>query len=132
MEHQKMINLLDKTPNQPTKYRTKDWVEINYDSHGTYNTDSQIQFKTSILSSSLCNYSDAYILVSGTIIGGPNDASDANKTAVERNKGVTFTNCAPSADSISEINNTHIDNGKYIDVVKPMYNSLDADNKKNC
>ena len=45
-----MINLLDNTPNQPTKYGTKDWVEINDDSRGTYNTDSQIQFKTSILS----------------------------------------------------------------------------------
>ena len=42
-------------------------MEINDDAHGTYNTNSQIKFKTSMLKSSLCDYSDAYILVSGTI-----------------------------------------------------------------
>ena len=40
MEHQKIINLLDKTPNQPCKFRTKNWVEINGDVRGTYNKDS--------------------------------------------------------------------------------------------
>ena len=48
MEYQKMINLLDNTPNQPTKFGTKNWVEINDDSWGTYNTNSQIKFKTPI------------------------------------------------------------------------------------
>ena len=67
MEYQKVINLLDNTPNQPTKFRTKNWAEISDESHGVYNTDSQIKFKTSILRSSLCDYSDAYILVKGTI-----------------------------------------------------------------
>ena len=43
MEYQKIINLLNKTPNQPTKFRTKNWVEINNDSRGTYNTNSQIK-----------------------------------------------------------------------------------------
>ena len=67
MEYQKIINLLDNTPNQPSKFRTKNWVEINDDARGTYNTNSQIKFKTSMLKSSLCDYSDADILVSGTI-----------------------------------------------------------------
>ena len=49
MEYQKIINLLGNTPNQPTKFRTKNWVEINDDSSGTYNTNSQTKFKTSIL-----------------------------------------------------------------------------------
>ena len=49
MEYQKTINLLDNTPNQPSKFRTKNWVEINDDSRGTYNTNSQIKFKTSIV-----------------------------------------------------------------------------------
>ena len=40
MEYQKIINLLDNAPNQPTKFRTKNWVEINDDSRGTYNTNS--------------------------------------------------------------------------------------------
>ena len=45
---------------------TKDWVEIKDDTRGTYNTNSQIKFKTSMLKSSLCDYSDTYIVVSGT------------------------------------------------------------------
>ena len=79
MEYQKIINLLDNTPNKPTKFRTKNWVEINGDSHGTYNTNSQIKFKTSMLRSSLYDYSDAYILVSGTITITGAGADDATK-----------------------------------------------------
>ena len=60
MEYQKIKNLLDNTPNHTTKLRTKDWVAVNDDARGTYNTDSQIKFKASMLRSSLCDYSDAY------------------------------------------------------------------------
>ena len=67
MEYQKLINLLENTPNQPSKFRTKNWVEINDDKRGTYNTNSQINFKTLMLKSSLCDYSDLCILLSGTI-----------------------------------------------------------------
>ena len=67
MEYQKIINLSDNTPNQSTKFRTKNLVGINDDSNGTYNTNSQIKFKTSMIRSSLCDCSDAYILVKGTI-----------------------------------------------------------------
>ena len=67
MENKKIINFLHNTPNQLTKFRTKKQVEINDDARGTYNTNSQITFKTSMLKSSLCDYSDAQILVSGTI-----------------------------------------------------------------
>ena len=49
MEYQKTINLLDNTPNQPNKFRTKNWVEINDQSRATYNTNSQVKFKTSML-----------------------------------------------------------------------------------
>ena len=59
--------MLEKTPNQLSKFRTKIWVEINNDSCGTHNTNSQIKFKTLMLKSSLCDYSDVYILVSRTI-----------------------------------------------------------------
>ena len=59
--------MLENTPNQPSKFRTKKWVEENDESLGTYNVNSQIKFKTSMLRSSLCDYSDAYILVSATI-----------------------------------------------------------------
>ena len=59
MEYQKIINFLDNTPNQPTKFRTKNCLEINDDARGTYNTNIQIKYKTSMLKSSLCDYSDA-------------------------------------------------------------------------
>ena len=53
MEHQKIINLLDNTSNQPTKFRIKKWIEINDEERGIYNTNSQIKFKTSMLRSGL-------------------------------------------------------------------------------
>ena len=77
MEYQKPINLLDNTSNQPSKFRTKNWVEINNHARGICNTNSQIKFKTSMLKSSLCDYSDAYILVSAniTVVGAGADAA---------------------------------------------------------
>ena len=66
MEYQKIINILDNTT-QATKFRTKNWVEIINDAHGTNNANSQIKFKTSMLRSILCAQSDACIFVSGTI-----------------------------------------------------------------
>ena len=67
MESQKIINLLDNTPNQSSKFKTKSCVEINDEWRWTYNKDNQIRFKTSMLRSRLCDYSDSYILVKGTI-----------------------------------------------------------------
>ena len=59
MDYQKVINSLDNTPNQPSKLRTKTWVEISNDLRGAYNTNSQITFKTVMLKSGLYYYSDA-------------------------------------------------------------------------
>ena len=61
MEYKKIINWLQSAPNQPRKFRTKTWVELNHESAGTCNVHSQIKFKTLMLRSSLCDYSDAYI-----------------------------------------------------------------------
>ena len=63
MEYQKIINLLDKTPDQLSKFRIKNWIEISDQSRGVYNTNSDIRFKTIMLKSSLRDYSDAYILL---------------------------------------------------------------------
>ena len=73
-----------------------------------------------MLRSSLCDYSDAYILVSETIAITGAGARQLD----EINKRVMFKNCAPFTDCISETNNTQIDNAKYIDVVMPMYNLI--------
>ena len=115
----------DNKSNQPSKFRTKNWVEINHESRGTYNVNSQIKFKTTMLKSSLCDYSDTYILVKGTItITGAGDDAAARR-ADERNKGVVFKNCAPFTNCISEINNTQVDNAKDIDILMPIYNLIE-------
>ena len=62
MEYQKIINLLDNTLNQPSKFRTKNWVKINDDLREIYNTNSQSKLKSSMLKSGLCDYSDVYLL----------------------------------------------------------------------
>ena len=67
MEYQKITNLLDNTSNQPSKFRTKNWVEIKDESRGTCDSNIQIKFKTTMLKSSLCYHSDAYIFVKGNI-----------------------------------------------------------------
>ena len=67
MEYQQKANLLDNTSNQPSKFTIKNWVEINEESRETYSVNTQINFKTSLLGSSLCNYSDTYIPVKGNI-----------------------------------------------------------------
>ena len=114
--------MLDNTQNQPSKFRTKHWVEINDESRGTYSTNSQTKFKTSMLRSSLCDYSDAYIAVKGTITV-PNIGTVATQN--NRNKEVIFKNCTPFTDWMSEINNTQIDNAKDIDVVMNIYNLIE-------
>ena len=65
MEYQKIINFLDNTSNQLSKFRTKNWIEISDQPRRVYNTNSDIRFKTTMLKSSLYDYSDAYILVKG-------------------------------------------------------------------
>ena len=126
MEYQKIANLIDDTSNQPSKFRTKNWVEINDESRGTYNVNSQIKFKTTMLKSSLCDYSDAYILVKGTITTAGAGVDAAARQADERYKGVAFKNCAPFTNCISKINNTQVANAKDIDIVMPMYNLIEC------
>ena len=113
MEYQKIANLIDDTSNQPSKFRIKNLVEIN----------SQIEFKTTMLKSSLCDYSDPYILVKGTI--SVNNTAAAGAAANNINQKVIFKNCAPFTNCISEINNMQIDNAKDVDIVMPMYNLID-------
>ena len=124
MEYQKIANLLDIGSNQPSKFRTRNWVEINYESRGTY-TSNDIKFKPAMLRSNLCDYADAYTIVKVTItITGAGD-DDAAKWLDERNKGVIFRNCASFTTCISRMNNTDIDNAQDINIVMPMYNLIE-------
>ena len=116
--------MLDSASNKPSKFRTRNWVEINDESRGTY-TSNDIKFKTTMLRSNLCDYADAYILVKGTITitGAGND--DAAKRLDERNKGVIFKNCAPFTKCISRINGTEIDIAKDIGIIIRIYNLIE-------
>ena len=125
MEYQKIANLIDNTSNHTSKFRTKNWVEINDESRGRYDANSQIKFKTTMLKSSLCDYSDAYNLVKGKITITGAGADEVARQADERDKGVAFKNCAPFTNCISEINNTQVGNAKDIDIVMPMYNLIE-------
>ena len=78
-----------------------------------------------MLKSSLCDYSDAYTLVSGTITITGAGNNNAARRLDERNKGVIFKDCVSFTDCISEINNTQTDNAKYTDAVMPMYNLIE-------
>ena len=96
--------------------------QIQGESRGTYNVNSQIKFKTTMVKSSLCDYSDAYILVKRTIAVNNTAAADAD--ANNSNKKVIFKNCAPFTNCTSEINNTQVDNAKDIDIAMPMYSLI--------
>ena len=106
MEYQKIANLIDDASNQSSKFRTKNWIEINDESRSTYNVNSQIKFKTAMLKSSLCDYIDAYILVKGKITISGARADAAARQVDERDKGVAFKNFAPFTNCIREINNS--------------------------
>ena len=101
MEYQKIANLLNDESNKPSKFRTRNWVEINDEARGTYSPNKQIKFKTSMLRSSLCDYGDAYILVKGIIT--VNNTAAAGVAANNTNKKVIVKNCAPFTTFISKI-----------------------------
>ena len=125
MEQQKIANLLDNEgSDQPPKFRTKNQVKINEEKRGRYD-GNDIKFKTTMARSNLYGYADAYIHVKGTItITGAGDDAAARK-ADERDKGVTFKNCTPFTKCINRINNTDTDTAQDVNIVMPMYNSIE-------
>ena len=84
MEYQKIANLLNDESNKPSKFRTRNWVEINDGIRGAYSSNKQIRFKTAMLRSSLCDYSATYILVKGNI--SVNNAAAARADVNNANK----------------------------------------------
>ena len=115
MEAQKIINVLDNTENEYSKFGTKKWYIIGSESNGNYSKDEEIKFLTRSIESSLCDYSDAYILVAENIAVTPNNASTQ----------VVFKNCAPFKKCRTEINETFIDETDFINITMPMYNLIE-------
>ena len=125
MEYQKIANFLNNTLDQPSKYGTENCFEINHESKKSYDANSDTRFKTTMLRSNLCDYTDAYTLAKGTITISGVGNDDSAKRLDERNKGVIFKNCAPFTKCISRINGTDIDNIQDIDIAMPMYNLIE-------
>ena len=117
--------MLDATSDNVPRFITKKSVEV-HDLSGSaedrYKPSKQIRFKTSMLRSDLCDYSDAYIVVKGDIT-----LTKTNGRGIIdiRNRFLAFKNNAPFTNCISKINNVLIDNAEDLDVVMPMYNLLE-------
>ena len=115
METQKIVNLLNGSDNENSKFATKKWYVIDSESKGVYSHENPIKFLTSSLESSLCDYSDAYILVTGNI----------NVTGGNNNTNVAFKNCAPFEKCSAEIDGTLVDEADFINITMPMYNLIE-------
>ena len=119
METQKIANLLGNTDNESLKFATRKWYVINDQNNTDYGDGDEngttIKFETKVIKSNLCDYSDAYILVTGNITATGGDA----------NTRVAFKNCAPFTKCITHINDEHVDNADNLDIIMPMYNLIE-------
>ena len=115
--------MLNNESNKPSKFRTRNWLEINYEARRTYSHNKQIKFETSMLRPSLCDYNDVYIHVKGNIT--VSNTAGAGAATNNTNKKVIFKNCARFTSCITKINNFQIDHAEYIDIVMPMYKLME-------
>ena len=125
MEYQKIINLLDTTSDNVPRFITKKWIEV-HDQSGSaedrYKPSKQIRFKTSMLRSNLCDYSDAYVVVNGNITL---TKTNGREVIDIKSRFLAFKNNAPFIKCISKINNVLTDSAEDLDVTMPMYNLLE-------
>ena len=115
METQKIVNLLNSSDNDNSKFATKKWYIIDSESNGNYSQNDEIKFLNRSTESSLRDYSDAYILVTGSITATPNNAATQ----------VVFKNCVPFEKCRTEINETFVDETDFINITMPMYNLIE-------
>ena len=107
------------TDNESLKFATRKWYVINDQNNTDYGDGDEngttIKFETKVIKSNLCDYSDAYILVTGDITTANGDA----------NTKVAFKNCAPFTKCVTHINDEHVDNADNLDIAMPMYNLIE-------
>ena len=119
MEAQKIVNLLKDSDNDFSKFATRKWYIINDQNNGQNGegneNDSSITFETKVIKPNLCDYSDAYILVTGdiTVDGG------------NANTNVAFKNCVPFTRCVMHINGEHVGTAENLDIIMPIYNLLE-------
>ena len=115
MEAQKIINLLNDSSNEESKFTIKKWyVKDSKTTKGKYKQGDTIKFETETIKSSLCDYSDAFILVTGNITVDVNNDTDA-----------AFKNCAPFSTWTTKINDVFVDEANHIYIAMPMYNLIE-------
>ena len=130
MDTQNIVNLLNGSANENSKFATKKWYIIDSVSNGNYSQNDEITFLTRSIESSLCDYSDAYILVTGniavtrTIAAAGNDPVENNQPLTAATQ-VAFKNFAPFKDCRTEINDTYVDFADFINIAMPMYNLIE-------
>ena len=115
METQKTVNLLNGSNNENSTFATKKWYVIDSESKGKYSHKNPIKFLTNSLESNLCNYSAAYILVTGNITATPNNVATQ----------VVSKNCAAFDDCRTEIDDTLVDYVNFLNITMPMYNLIE-------
>ena len=119
METQKIVNLLVDADNESSKFPTRKWYAINDQNNTDYGEGSEcgttVKFETKDIKSNLCDYSDAYILVTG----------DITATGGDDNTRVVFKNCVPFRKCITHIKDEHVDGANNLDIIRPMYNLVE-------
>ena len=115
METQKIVNLLNGSDNESSRFAKRKWYIINDQNYRLYGDDSTIKFDTKVIKPILCDYSDAYILVTGDIavVNG------------NQNTSIAFKNCSPFTRCVTHLNNEHVETADNLNIIMNMYNLLE-------
>ena len=119
METQKTVNLLNDSDNESSKFATGKWYIITDQNNGQYGrgngNDSTIKSETKVIKAILCDYSDAYILVTG----------DIKVADIGADTNVAFKNCAPFTRCVTHIRDEHVETAENLDIIMPVYNLIE-------
>ena len=125
METQKIVNLLNGFDNENSKFATKKWYVIDSELKGKYSHHNPVTFLTKSIESSLCDYSDAYILVTGNVAFKRRNAADTADIALGAITQVALKNCASVEKCLTEIDGTLVDEANVINITMPIYNLIE-------
>ena len=120
METQRIVNLLNDSDNESSKFGTRKWYIINDQNNGQYRrgneNGSTIKLEAKVIKPNFCDYSDACILVTG----------DVKVTNIGVDTNVAFKNCAPFARCVTHINDEHVETAENLDIVMRIYNLIEC------
>ena len=119
METQKSVNLLNGSDNESSNFATRKWYIINDQNNAQYGrgneNDSTTKSETKVIKPNLCDYSDAYILVTG----------HRKVAGIAADTNVVFKSCAPFRRCVTHINDEHVETAENLDIIMPMYNLIE-------